>query len=277
VVGLTYRAQLLRLKGDKASALDSYSGAVDAFFDQNPKPQELPSILLQEYYEMLAEIEGRKTFEVTVAAKTPINVYYGEGDGDGYLIDGIESGELWLYEDTTYTCHMVNVPADNPFYFSTSATGNGDEIYSDGVTGQPATGNEEVTITPSASTPDVIYYQSMNQPNMGWRIHIIRDAGATGVAPQPVTRPIEYRLGAAYPNPFSEETRLDLTIANPQRVVATLYNVRGQEVREVFDRYVTATGSEEIVVSGEGLASGWYIIRVRGETFSAARGLILVR
>jgi len=277
IAALTYRGQLLRMDGRLVESLDTYGAAANAFAAANPDPQEPPTLLLNEYLEVQAEIQAMKSFEVAVAPKTPLHPYFGEGNSDGFLISGVEGGELWLYEDSTYTFTMVNVPAAAAFYFSTSAVGGGADVYSDGVDGQPGSGNDVVTFTPNSTTPDLLYYQSMNELNMGWQVHIIRDASVTGVEPSPVSVPLEYRLDEAYPNPFSAETRITLSISRPQKLDVILYDVRGQEVRTIFDDVVPVPGSREFVISGEGLASGMYIVRFRGETFSAARGLILVR
>jgi hypothetical protein len=277
VRGLAYRAQLLRLDGRLLESLDSYAEALNAFIEANPDAEEPPFTLMSEYYELLAEIESQTTFNVTVAPKSPLHPTFEQGFDQGFLIHGVEGGEIWLQQDTTYTFSLSNVPAESPFYVTTSSVGNGEAIYSDGVIGQPASGNDEVTFTPGADTPDILYYQSMNQPSMGWRIHIIRDAGATGIERPALQIPLEYHLSAAYPNPFNVETRVTLTIARSQHVVVKVYNLEGREVRHILDARLSAGTAHDIVLSGLGLGTGIYFIQILGDTFSISRGVMLVR
>jgi hypothetical protein len=277
VGALSYRGQLFRRSGRSVEALDDFAEALDALFENTPDPEEPPTGLLHAYFEVLDELESTTTFDVSMAAKTPVHPAYGVGDDDGYWVNGVEGGELWLREDTTYTFRMQQVPATSPFYFSTSEVGSGEGVYLDGVSGHPASGTAEITLTPGSTTPDMLWYQSMNQPSMGWRIHIMRAGSGVGVDPQTLTLPVAYHLGPAFPNPFSEETRLTLTVGSPQRVRIDVYNSEGRLVRRLSDRFMTAREPTEYVLSASGLVTGVYFIQIEGETFRASRSVVFIR
>lgn len=86
-----------------------------------------------------------------------------------------------------------------------------------------------------------------------------------------------FDLSAAYPNPTQGTTRAHLTVGRTQHVRATLYDMLGREVRSVLNGTVASETIETLVVDGGALASGVYIMRIRGEDFSAMRTFTVVR
>lgn len=86
-----------------------------------------------------------------------------------------------------------------------------------------------------------------------------------------------FTLTAPYPNPVRVQSRLDLRVRIPQRVEAALYNSVGQKVQDLFTGQVPAHATQPLVVKSAGLVSGSYMVRVKGETFSAIRKLTHVR
>ena len=95
--------------------------------------------------------------------------------------------------------------------------------------------------------------------------------------PDPPTVFGEYVLSPAYPNPTQGMSRADLTVGETQHVRATLYDMLGREVYRVLDGTVRSETIEALVVDGANLASGIYILRIRGENFSAMRSFAVVR
>jgi glucose/arabinose dehydrogenase len=120
----------------------------------------------------LAAPAGAQTFNVTVAAETANTPNPGGEAEESYYIDGVEGAELHLTRGVTYTFQMQSVPLMHPFYISTSETGGGVGVVNDGVTGNFATGNDVLTFTPGATTPDLVYYQCGSHTRMGWRLYI---------------------------------------------------------------------------------------------------------
>lgn len=111
-----------------------------------------------------------REFTLTVGRKDPSHPYYGRGHDIGFLVDGVQGKELVLTRGVTYTFH-VDTNVQHDFYFSTSPYGRGAGTLTDGITGQ-YTYRGTVTFTPSASTPDVVYYECRNHAYMGGKIHI---------------------------------------------------------------------------------------------------------
>lgn len=150
-----------------------------------------------------------REFTITVEKKTPAHPNYGRGHEIGFFVDGVPGEELVLTRGVTYVFHVrTNVQHD--FYFTTSPKGRGAGTVADGVQGQ-FTYIGDVSFTPSASTPDVMYYECRNHPYMGGKIHIANAgdkvtvggesrgaAGAEGTDQQSVTpEQVKQKLGFA--------------------------------------------------------------------------------
>ncbi|GAB5535105.1 MAG: SBBP repeat-containing protein [Rubricoccaceae bacterium] len=84
------------------------------------------------------------------------------------------------------------------------------------------------------------------------------------------------QLSAAHPNPFSPQTTLLLTVEHPQYVHAVLTDVRGRTVARVWSGPVPV-GTTALVVEGDDLPSGVYLLRVTGDGFAMTRSLTLLR
>lgn len=93
--------------------------------------------------------------------------------------------------------------------------------------------------------------------------------------------PAEYSLGQNYPNPFNPITKIDFALPRTGRVVVTVYNMLGQEVRQlVNDRLdygfhtVTWKGLDRM---GRPVASGVYFSELRAEGFRKTRKMLLLK
>ena len=84
-----------------------------------------------------------------------------------YFIDGVQQATLTLYEGTTYTFDNF-FHSSHPFRFSTTAPSTSDYT-DDSVTGL---GTSTVTITPTSTTPSILYYYCSAHPNMGGQINV---------------------------------------------------------------------------------------------------------
>ncbi len=112
----------------------------------------------------------RADYYVTAETKTT-HPYTGLGNPVGYTINGTQGLELTLTRGMTYT-FSINTPG-HPFYLTTDpvgGTGAPGEITM-GVTGS-LTDVGTLTFTPSAATPNLIYYQCAVHQYMGWKINI---------------------------------------------------------------------------------------------------------
>jgi predicted small lipoprotein YifL len=86
-----------------------------------------------------------------------------------------------------------------------------------------------------------------------------------------------YTLSAAYPNPFRSRTKFDLRVEDPQQVSVEVYNILGQRVRTLYEGHLPAHETRTFTLKARDLPSGLYLYRIEGETFTAARRVMLVR
>lgn len=93
--------------------------------------------------------------------------------------------------------------------------------------------------------------------------------------------PIEYTLSQNYPNPFNAETTIQYDLPHPAEVHLAIYNVHGNPVRTLVDRYegagrhsVTWNGRNE---GGAVVAGGVYFYRMEigGESVRTRRMVLL--
>jgi len=90
------------------------------------------------------------------------------------------------------------------------------------------------------------------------------------------TIPTSYELGQNYPNPFNPSTVIDYSLPVAGRVMITIYDMLGQEVRRVVDAFQQA-GFKSIRINMNGLASGVYTYRVVAGSFTSTKRMVLVR
>ena len=96
--------------------------------------------------------------------------------------------------------------------------------------------------------------------------------------------PIEVEMGLqgeyellTFPNPVRDQATVQFAVQEAQPVVIEVYNTLGQRVRTVLDEQVEAETTREISLNVDDLASGMYIVRMRGETFSTTQKVTVVR
>lgn len=97
----------------------------------------------------------------------------------------------------------------------------------------------------------------------------------TAAAPQRLT------LAGSYPNPFNNATAIRFALPAAERVMATLYNARGQQVRMLLEAVLPA-GEHEVIWDGRGAdgavcPSGLYFLRLRIDSAVAVHKMALVR
>jgi hypothetical protein len=86
-----------------------------------------------------------------------------------------------------------------------------------------------------------------------------------------------YELRAPYPNPVRDQATVEFAVQEAQRVTVAVYDALGRRVATLFDGEATPNTVEALTFEGQGLASGVYFVRARGEQFSATERLTLVR
>jgi len=104
---------------------------------------------------------------------------------------------------------------------------------------------------------------------------------ASGVSPRGAASP-SFELSQNYPNPFNPSTRIEYSIAAPGNVSIDIFNVNGQKVTSLVNRYQTlgahAVEWNSTDLHGAPVASGSYLYQVSidGKP-SDARKMILLR
>ncbi len=85
------------------------------------------------------------------------------------------------------------------------------------------------------------------------------------------------RVLEAYPNPFTDQTRLSLRLGQAEHVTAEVYDALGRRVQTLFEGTVGAGETRQLVFNGAGRPAGLYVVRVTGETFSESKRVVLAR
>ncbi len=90
-----------------------------------------------------------------------------------------------------------------------------------------------------------------------------------------VVVPDELELVQNFPNPFSQETTINYTLPNAEDVELTIYNLLGQEVRTLVDKFQPA-GNHSITFQADSLPSGLYLYTLQAGSQRLTRRLTIV-
>ena len=210
-------------------------------------------------------IHAQNTFTVTVATKTAEHPWFGQGSTEGYVVDGVQGKEVVVMRGAAYTFQMSGVPAMHPFYISTSEVGAGMNVYNDGVTGNFASGNATLTLQPSESAPDLLYYQCGAHDRMGGRIVV---QGSVSSVSEEIARNGAAMM--AWPNPAGERTTIALTSDAARRVRVVLYDNLGRIVGPAVDGELRAGEQWSATLDVASLPSGAYVVHASGDGVSVA-------
>ena len=209
-----------------------------------------------------------QTFTVAVQTKTAEHPYNGQGNGNGYVIDGTQGAPLTLVRGRTYTFQMSNVSGAHPFYISTSDSGGGSGVWSEGVTGNNATGNAALTFTVPDSAPDQLWYQCANHSFMGWKLNVVSATAVDDDVPQG-----SFELDSA--NPSAGGARLSLTPAASGPARVEVFASDGRRVAVLLDGPAVAGQPQSVQLPA--LAAGVYTVRARVGAWQAERRVTVVR
>ncbi len=92
--------------------------------------------------------------------------------------------------------------------------------------------------------------------------------------PLPVTK--EFRLGAAYPNPFNAETTIPFTLDRPMEIEIVAHDILGRTVTEIARGNFSA-GQHSVKFGSGVMASGMYMIEMRAENSSTCTPVVLLK
>ncbi len=94
--------------------------------------------------------------------------------------------------------------------------------------------------------------------------------------------PDKFDLAQNYPNPFNPETSIKFSVNKPGHVTLTVYNILGQTIRVLVDEYFPSATENTVVwdgrnESGNIVASGVYLYRVRQNQFAKTKRMLFLR
>ncbi len=93
-------------------------------------------------------------------------------DFENYILDGQPDPDLFLIRGQTYQFDLQGVSALHPFFIKTiQSTGTGN-TFDDGVSGNGATGEDDITFIVPMSAPDQLFYNCRNHAAMTGNIFI---------------------------------------------------------------------------------------------------------
>lgn len=81
----------------------------------------------------------------------------------------------------------------------------------------------------------------------------------------------------AAPNPARDATTIRYSLAGPQQVSLTLYDLQGRAVSRPLVRALQSAGSQQVQISTTGLRAGCYLYRLDMGRLSATRKLVVVK
>ncbi|MFK7847595.1 MAG: FG-GAP-like repeat-containing protein [Rhodothermales bacterium] len=93
--------------------------------------------------------------------------------------------------------------------------------------------------------------------------------------PEETTR--HFTLGQVYPNPFTSNANIALSVAQTQHVRIVVYDVQGRLIEVLHNGLLAQQQTHTIAFQSVSLPAGLYIMMFEGEFFSAARKMVYVR
>jgi photosystem II stability/assembly factor-like uncharacterized protein len=100
--------------------------------------------------------------------------------------------------------------------------------------------------------------------------------GLVGIGNNTPDLPRSYTLNQNYPNPFNPATTISFSIPEPGSTKLKIYDVLGNEVREIISAYLTA-GSHSLTFNAENLSSGIYTYTLTSGSYFQSRKMVLIK
>jgi hypothetical protein len=109
----------------------------------------------------------------------------------------------------------------------------------------------------------------------------LREPLVLGAGPTRDQVPRAFRLAQNQPNPFRQRSTLSFELPSATHVELTIYDVRGQKVRDLVNRNYTP-GSYSAIWDGTTSArtaapSGVYFYKLKAGSFTDTKKLVLIR
>ncbi len=93
--------------------------------------------------------------------------------------------------------------------------------------------------------------------------------------------PQKYSISQNYPNPFNPTTKIDYDLPFDSKVLITIYDITGREIKRLMNNEVKQAGYHTLVFNGGNISSGVYFYRMaaegNGQNYVMTKKMILVR
>ena len=90
------------------------------------------------------------------------------------------------------------------------------------------------------------------------------------------SKPAEFLLAQNFPNPFNPTTTITFDLPSDEDVRIGVYNIVGEEVKELVNQYYTA-GRYSVQFNGADLPSGVYIYQLKTKSFREVKKMVLLK
>ncbi|MCF8413420.1 MAG: T9SS type A sorting domain-containing protein, partial [Melioribacteraceae bacterium] len=117
--------------------------------------------------------------------------------------------------------------------------------------------------------------QSWSSPAR-WTYTWIGDQMTVGVEKDPYALPTQFKLEQNYPNPFNPSTTINYSITEQTQVTVKIYNVLGQQVRELVNE-VQTPGVYNVRFDASDLTSGLYVYQISAGKFTDTKKMMLLK
>jgi len=119
---------------------------------------------------------------------------------------------------------------------------------------------------------------TINSSKVAYRIKQIDTNGSYKIFDAKVIDivPYTYSLSQNYPNPFNPETRIDFQLPFEGNVSLTLFDVLGREVAAILNE-IRPAGFHSVKVDANNLAAGVYLYRLKTNTFSETKKMVVAK
>ncbi|NUN08748.1 MAG: T9SS type A sorting domain-containing protein [Ignavibacteriaceae bacterium] len=91
-----------------------------------------------------------------------------------------------------------------------------------------------------------------------------------------VTTPMQYDLGANFPNPFNPSTKIKYYLPEASFVEISVYDVLGNKISELVNENISA-GAHEVSFNAGGISSGTYVYEMKAGNFVKRNKMLLVK
>lgn len=121
----------------------------------------------------------------------------------------------------------------------------------------------------------VYMYEEHYYTGEGDSATLYRTKNPVGITDKTEIKIKDYEL-ANYPNPFNNSTVISYNLFIAGRVQLTVYNIKGEQVRNLLNEY-QSSGKHSIIFNADGLNSGVYFIKITVGDQTGVHKLILIK